>query len=596
GLGLLSNVEGLAKPVPVIEDTAVRPVDLPAYMADFDSMLSDLGLSCVYYAHISTGELHLRPVLDLKNPDHIRLFRRVAEESAKLVKKYRGSLSGEHGDGRLRGEFIPWMVGDEIYDYFVRLKGIFDPGGMLNPGKITGTPPMDTSLRYSGSYQAPPFEPVFNYDHDGGFLQAVERCNGSGDCRRPSWYNGVMCPSYQASLDERLSTRGRSNLIREALSRPLNGKPFANPALREILDQCLSCKGCKSECPSAVDMARYKAEIMHQYYLHHGMPLSVRLVSNISRINRIFRKIPWFYNVALAIPPIEWLIKKLTGIHPDRKIPRLSNPALQTWIKKHSIGAEPNATGHSKGTVIFFVDEFTNDFDASIGKMGITLLKSLGYHVIPYIGEESGRAPFSKGDLKRAKQCANRNVSWLRNMVNQEVPLVGIEPSTLLVFRDEYPDIVDDELVEDARRIGGNALLIEEFMVRELDKGNIGSQYFSDESCSIVVHGHCHQKSLVKNSGLVRMLSIPGNYTAEELKSGCCGMAGSFGMERKNYELSMKIGEQFLFPTIRQLGDGIIVAMPGTSCRQQLHDGTGKRAFHPVEILYKALKNNHSDE
>jgi FAD/FMN-containing dehydrogenase/Fe-S oxidoreductase len=589
GLGLLSNVEGPAKPVPVIEDTAVRPIDLPDYMADFSRLLAELGLSCVYYAHISTGELHLRPVLDLKNPHHISLFRRVAEESARLVRKYRGSLSGEHGDGRLRGEFIPWMVGEEVYAYFVALKEIFDPKGILNPGKITGTPPMDTSLRYSGGYSEPAFKPVFNYDRDGGFLQAVERCNGSGDCRRPWWYSGIMCPSYQASMDERLSTRGRSNLIREALARPETRNPFGNIALKEILDQCLSCKGCKSECPSAVDMARYKAEIMHQYYLHHGMPLAVRLVSNIARINKIFHKIPWLYNGTIAIKPIERLLKYFSGIHSARSLPKLSTPSLQSWVHRHHIEKQINQT-NIKGKLIFFADEFTNHYDAGIGIQAIELLKHLGYDVIPYFAVDSGRASFSKGDLKRAKQCANRNVRRLKGLVSNEVPLVGIEPSTLLVFRDEYPDIVDEALVDEALQIGRHALLIEEFLVVELDKGNIDRMLFTDQPCEILVHGHCHQKSLAKNSGLLKMLSIPENYHVDELKSGCCGMAGSFGMERKNYELSMKIGEQLLFPTIRQLGDGIKVAMPGTSCRQQLLDGTGRRAYHPVEILYQAMK------
>jgi FAD/FMN-containing dehydrogenase/Fe-S oxidoreductase len=591
GLGLLSNVEGPAKPVPVIEDTAVRPVDLPAYMSDFNRMLEELGFACVYYAHISTGELHLRPVLDLKNPEHVRLFRRVAEESARLVRKYRGSLSGEHGDGRLRGEFIPWMVGEEIYSFFLKIKEIFDPRGILNPGKITGTPPMDTSLRYSGDYTEPSFQPVFNYEDDGGFLQAVERCNGSGDCRRPWWYNGIMCPSYQASLDERLSTRGRSNLIRETLAHPGNGSPFANPALREILDQCLSCKGCKSECPSAVDMARYKAEIMHQYYKHHRMPLSVRLVANISRINRLFRKLPWLYNAALALPPVDWAIKKLTDIHPGRELPRLSSPSLQSRIRRH-LRRSVHKPDPVRGSVIFFVDEFTSDFDAPIGMKAIVLLEQLGYNVLPYFGEESGRAPFSKGDLSRAKQCANRNVMMLKGKVKPDTPLIGIEPSTLLVFRDEYPDIVDSHLVEDAKEIGRNAFLIEEFIVQELNRGNINQALFTDDEATILVHGHCHQKSLVRESGLVQMLSIPEHYSVSEMKTGCCGMAGSFGMERKNYELSLKIGEQVLFPTVRQLGDGIIVAMPGTSCRQQLFDGTGRRAYHPVEILHKALKTS----
>lgn len=589
GLGLLSNVKGDAKPVPVIEDTAVRPEDLPDYMDDFRQMLEELGLSCVYYAHISTGELHLRPVLDLKNPEHLRLFREVATRTALLVKKYRGSLSGEHGDGRLRGEFIPLMAGEEVYQWFCELKNTWDPSGILNPGKITSTPPMDSSMRYSGEYKEPAFTPMFDYRDDGGFLQAIERCNGSGDCRRPFWYEGVMCPSYQASLDERLSTRGRSNLLREALSR-FPDAPFSHPALKEILDQCLACKGCKQECPSAVDMARYKAEVMHQYYRHHGSPLHVKMVTNLYHTLRIFKRTPRLYNTAIALKPLSKLVKSLSNIHPQRDIPKLSTPSFVSWIRKNSRLMQP-APASTKGRVVLYIDEFTELFDADIAKATIRLLYGLGYQIIPYYGSESGRAAFSKGKLDKARQCAVHNVQSLQTLVDTNTPLVGTEPSALLAFVDEYPDIVPIEWKEAALQIASHTLLIEEFIVKELAAGNISHNQFTENATRIVIHGHCHQKSLRPSDALDKMLKIPVNHCVEAIKSGCCGMAGSFGMERKNYELSMRIGEQILFPYLRNLPDGTMIAIAGTSCRQQVYDGTGLIARHPVEIMADALAN-----
>ncbi len=589
GLGLLSNVEGPARPVSVIEDTAVRPQDLPAYMCAFARILEELGLSCVYYAHISTGELHLKPLLDLKDPEHVKRFREVAERTAHLVRQFRGSLSGEHGDGRLRGEFIPWITGEKIYRQFEALKAIFDHKGILNPGKITGTLPMDSSLRYSGRYTEPSFTPFFDYTADGGFLRAVERCNGSGDCRRPWWHGGVMCPSYQASLDERFSTRGRSNLIRESLTRPGNAKPFADPALKEILDQCLACKGCKLECPSAVDMARFKAEVMHQYYHHHKTPLSVTLLTRINRINRLFVPIPGLYNALINLHPVSMAIKRIAGIHPRRDLPHLSHPILEKWLKRNRKRLY-NLDVTQKGKVIFYVDEFTNFFDAPIGIQAVELLLALGYMVTPFIKGESGRAAFSKGKLKYARTCAERNVARLKNLVGPNLPLVGIEPSTILAFKDEYPDIVLPHLASEAKHVAAHTFLIEDFLVREYAKGNITAQSFKTNTQSVVYHGHCHQKSVCPSDSLKRMLEIPEGYSAESISSGCCGMAGSFGMEKKNYALSMKIGELVLFPFVRNLPDGTVIAMPGASCRQQLFDGTGRKALHPVEILYNALK------
>ena len=588
GLGLLSNMKGQARPVPFIEDTAVKPEDLKCFVKEIRKMLASHGLSCVSYAHIGTGELHLRPVLDLKNQEHVVLFRRVAEECAEIVKRYGGSLSGEHGDGRSRGEFVKQMVGEEVYAIFKAIKNTFDPLGILNPGKIVDTAPMDTSLRYPESYCSDDLNTALDFSADGSLLQAVERCNGSGDCLKPHWYGGEMCPSYQVTRDERLSTRGRANLIRESLAFNNGDKLQINRELVDVLNQCLSCKACKNECPSSVDLARYKAEVIHQFYQHNSTPLDVKLTMTLFTIAGFLKHTPWLLNAVARAPLISLMLKRLADIHPQRSLPLLSMPTLSVWIKRNKSLLTPSSE-NIKGHVLFYVDEFTNYLDSQPGITAIRLLAQLGYRVTPYYGKESGRVAVSKGKLEIAKRLANDNVMKIKSIVGQDIPLVGVEPAALLIFKDEYPDLVKPELVEPARHIAEHTFMIEDFIVSQYDTGKITSELFDDSVMKIVFHGHCHQKAINNTGALKKMLEIPVGYHAEEIKSGCCGMAGSFGMERKNYELSMQIGEQILFPYLRNLSNGTIVALPGTSCRQQVFDGTGIKALHPVELLFKAL-------
>jgi len=595
GLGLLSNVKGDAKPVPVIEDTAVRPVDLPAYMEDFRTMLDRYGLDCVYYAHAATGELHLRPVLNLKNVKDRIKFRAVATETASLVKKYRGSLSGEHGDGRLRGEFIPMMTGEMVYELFVNLKKMFDPFNLMNPGKITATPPMDTFLRCEPLNAEPAFNSAFDYSSEGGLLKALERCNGSGDCRKPHHYHSLMCPSYQASLDERLSTRGRANLLREILTLDKDN-PFAKNELKQILDQCLACKGCKSDCPSSIDMARYKSEVMHQYYQYHRTPFGLQMTVHFNLIYKFLSKFPGLYNQTVSFKPVAALVKKMVGIHPKRSLPVLSSPTMSRWLRRN----EPiylkkkdriSKVQPTKPKLILYIDEFTNLLDAGIGIKALLLLRHLGFEVIPVDGLESGRAALSKGSLTRAKKIARKSIVSLSSQVNETCPLIGVEPSAILSFKDEYPDLVDPELHDNAHQIAENTYLIEDFLLQHFQAGTFGADRFHAKNQKVLIHCHCHQKALCKTGALKEVLAIPTGYSTEEIPSGCCGMAGSFGMERKNYDLSMKIGELILFPAVRSMPDGTILAIAGTGCRQQILDGTGIQAKHPIEILYDALNN-----
>jgi FAD/FMN-containing dehydrogenase/Fe-S oxidoreductase len=587
GLGVLSNIPGDAKPVAVIEDTAVCPKYLPDYMTDFMAMLEKHNLSCVYYAHIATGELHLRPVLNLKDPKDVILFRTVALETARLVKKYRGSLSGEHGDGRLRGEFIPLMLGEKVYQLFKEIKKTWDPQGIFNPGKITDTPPMDSSLRFEPGKAIPQIETIFDFSSTQGILRATEQCNGSGDCRRTSVIGGLMCPSYQATLDESASTRARANILREYFTRSPKKDPYDHKEVHDVLDLCLSCKGCKSECPSNVDITKYKAEFMQHWYDAHGIPLRSFLIANISRVNRLGAMVPAIFNFVVTNKVTAGILKKILGFAPERSIPRLYRMTLNNWIAKNKKKGSDSAK--QKGKVNLFVDEFTNYNDTEIGIKAVQLLNRLGYEVIVPRHYESGRTYLSKGLIRKAKLLAIRNVSLLKDIITEQTPLIGIEPSGILSFRDEYPELVGEELKNDAIKLSKSCLLFDEFIIKEVEKGNITLQQFTDAKQHIRLHGHCHQKAIASTASTATMLSLPLNYTVEELKTGCCGMAGAFGYEKEHYAVSMKVGSLRLFPEVNKTPEDVIISAPGTSCRHQIKDGTGRKALHPIEVLFNAL-------
>lgn len=586
GLGVLSNLPGDAKPVSVIEDTAVNPASLPGYIADFKAILGRYGLEAVYHAHIATGELHLRPVLNLKDPRDVQIFRDLARDIAILVKKYKGSLSGEHGDGRLRGEFIPLMVGEKNYALLESIKNAWDPDRIFNPGKITATPQMNTSLRYEPGRDEPEISTVFDFSEDGGILRAAERCNGSGDCRKSHLAGGTMCPSYMASLDEHTTTRARANVLREFLTRSERKNPFSHREIYDVMDLCLSCKGCKSECPSNVDMARYKAEFLQHYYDEHGTPLRALAVANITRLNRLGSIAPGIFNLMVSNPAISGLMKKILGMAQERSLPTLSPFRLSTFLKNyHQVLPEHLP----RRQVYLFADEFTDFNDAHIGIAAVRLLNGLGYHVLTVDHAESGRTYLSKGLVRKARELARRNVEIFRELISEETPLVGIEPSGILGFRDEYPDLVGPELKQAARELSKNCLMFDEFFMREVKTGNIKKEEFTSLPLTIKLHGHCHQKALSTTGPAREMLSLPENYTVDEIPSGCCGMAGSFGYEKEHYDLSMKVGELVLFPEVRKADPSVVIAAPGTSCRHQIKDGTGRDALHPVEIMHAAL-------
>ena len=589
GLGLLSNIPGDAKPVSLVEDTAVDPRVLSQYIAEFKVIMAQHGLSCVYHAHIATGELHLRPVINLKDPEGVILFRTIATKIAHLVKKYHGSLSGEHGDGRLRGEFIPVILGAHNFELIKQVKQCWDPSGIFNPGKIVYTPPMDSSLRIHPGEGDPVFDTVFDWSDSLGFVRHVEKCNGSGDCRKSEIIGGTMCPSYMATREEKNSTRGRANLLNDYLRTKTNKEIFESKELYAILDLCISCKGCKSECPSGVDMTKIKAEFLQHKYDLEGSPLRSKLVANIASIYKLGSNFPAIFNFVLHNRFTSAILKSITGFAQKRSIPGLGKMTLRQWCRKNLQGLN-NKVASPKGTLYFFVDEFTNYNDTEIGITAIRLLNRLGYQILVVKHEVSGRTFLSKGYLRKAARIAAKNVAIFSALVDDLHPLIGIEPSAILTFRDEYPDLLQGEQKIAAKRISCNCLMIEEFLVREKGKGNITSENFTSAARNIKLHGHCQQKAIASTFPTKLMLSLPVNYHVQEIRSGCCGMAGSFGYEKEHYELSMKIGNLVLFPEIVGSDPEIAIVAPGTSCRHHILDGTGRKAKHPIELLYEAIR------
>ena len=584
GLGVLSNMPGDAKPVSVVEDTAIPVNDLPDFLSEFQSLLDVHKLKAVYHAHIATGELHLRPVLNLKSENDVKLFRIMARETACLVKKYRGSLSGEHGDGRLRGEFIPYMLGDKVYAVLKELKSTWDPNNIFNPGKITDTPPMDKMLRYKPGMETPELNSYFDYKLTLGMARAIEKCNGSADCRKSQLSGGTMCPSYMATRDELHSTRGRANIMRELLTRSAGIAWDDSHMVLDALELCLSCKACKSECPSGVDIAKLKADFLQNHYDANPIPIEVRLVANYPRLMQVaiyFNPLSkWLFKASLS----SYILKKIAGFAAQRPLPVLPIRTLNNWYKKRKSKAE------SRKKVYLFNDEFLNTSDSGVGIKAILLLEKLGYEVIIPKHKSSGRTYISKGLLKKARKLANFNVEVLSEIINSENPLVGIEPSAILTFRDEYPVLVRSELADKAKTLVANTLMFDEFFMREVEKGNIKAESFTIEKSTIKLHGHCHQKALATTKSTLDMLGFPKNFSVEEIPSGCCGMAGSFGYEKQHYELSMQIGEMVLFPAVRSCNTETIISAPGTSCREQIEHGTGRKALHPVEVIYAALR------
>ncbi|MFN4763974.1 FAD-binding and (Fe-S)-binding domain-containing protein [Gillisia sp. Q332] len=584
GLGLLGNMVGDRKAVACIEDTAVALPDLANYILEFSQIMKNYGQDAVYYAHAGAGEIHLRPILNLKKTEDVALFRKITEDVAGLVKKYKGSMSGEHGDGRLRAEFIEFMIGPKNYELLKEVKNTFDPDNIFNPGKIVNAPPMDTSLRYVPNREEPKVSTLMNFSDSEGILRLAEKCNGSGDCRKSVEAGGTMCPSYRATKSEKDTTRARANALREFLTNSDKPNKFDHEELKEVFDLCISCKGCKSECPSNVDVAALKAEFLFQYQKSNGKSLRSKAFAENGKMNKLASQIPGIANFFFGNTFTAGIAKKIMGIAPERNLPKLSKQNLWIYYKKNKARL---AVSSPIATVYLFNDEFTNYQEAAIGIDTLELLSKLNYQVIILENFESGRSHISKGFLEEAKELANRNITLFKDKISAESPLLGIEPSAILTFRDEYLRLADEP--SEAKNLALNCFMIEEFLKKEISAGNIKEEFFTSEKRILKIHAHCHQKAMSNSAVTFDILNFPKNYRPTVIASGCCGMAGSFGYEKEHYAISMNIGEQSLFPAVRKASEETIIAANGTSCRHQIADGTQRNAKHPVTILREAL-------
>lgn len=576
GLGILGNIVGDAKAVACIEDTAVAIEDLADYIAEISELLKLYEQNLVYYAHAGAGEIHLRPILNLKEEKGREDFFKITRDVAAIVKKYRGSLSGEHGDGRVRAAFLPAMLGPEVYQMLVDLKRVFDPQGIFNPGKIVEAPPMNEGLRYAAGQTTAEYETTLDFSDQGGLLRTAEKCNGSGDCRKLT--GGAMCPSYRATLSEQHSTRGRANLLREVLTQNQHEDPFSHPALEEALDLCLSCKACTSECPSSVDMTNLKAEYLHQ---SGKTSLRTRLVAANENLYALGATIPSLANLGLKL--FGPLMKKVVGIAPERSLPKFPKETLRKWFRRRP------STAASSRLIYLFGDEFTDLQDPHTGKAAVRLLQKLGYAIQWPDHATSGRAQLSKGLLEAAKKRAKDNVEKFFSLVSEDQPLVGLEPSAVLSFRDEYPKLLRGAAAKQAQDLAQYVFTLDEFLYRELEAGRIGPDDFGTQPLNIVLHVHCHEKALGDARKCAAALALPTNFDVTLLDSGCCGMAGSFGYEVEHYDLSKSIAEQSLLRHLRGLPAATVVVANGTSCRHQVKDLLGKKAMSTAEVLLQSF-------
>ncbi len=576
GLGLLFGTHGDAKPLAFVEDTAVQPRDLAKFVARFREIFAEHGVDGAYYGHCSVGCLHIRPAINLKTARGLQQVREIADEITDLVVEFNGTISSEHGDGRARSPFLERMYGPRIMGAFRELKRAFDPDNRMNPGNIVGRTDVTESLRYGSGYKT--WEPVtlLDFSAQGGFAAAVEMCNGVGECRKK--LEGTMCPSYMVTRDEEHSTRGRANALRAVLSGRVPASEFTGKRLYEVMDLCLECKGCKAECPANVDMAKLKYEFLHHYHVANGLPLRNRLFGHIARLNAVGARLPGLFNALSALAPSRWLLEKVAGIDRRRPLPPLAAETFTAWFARR-----PAPASAPRGEVVLFHDTFVTYNTPEIGQAAVEVLETAGYRVVLVDRKCCGRPLISKGMLDVAREHAAWNVARLAPYARRGVAIVGLEPSCLLTLRDEYVDLLR---TDDARIVAGQSALLEQFLVRERERGL--TLPFAGNGRKALLHGHCHQKAMVGTAPTVALLRWAG-YEVSEVDSGCCGMAGSFGFEREHYDLSVALGNRRLAPAVKAATADTEVVAPGISCRQQIAHLAGRRAAHPAEALRRAL-------
>lgn len=587
GLGLLSNIAGDDHAVACIEDTAVSISDLPEYIMEFEGLMATFGQKAIYYAHAGAGELHLRPILNLKKKEDVQNLKEISLASAELVKKYKGSLSGEHGDGRVRAAFLKLMVGEENYRFFEEIKQTWDPNNIFNPGKIVFAKDITDDLRWHTDKQIVEINTAFDFSDSGGMLRLSEKCNGSADCRKSEISSGVMCPSYQATRDEKDSTRGRANVLRELMTQSKTIEFFDSPVLKDVMDLCIGCKACATECPSGVDMSLLKSEFLYQRKKLKGSSIRDWFFANGGKLNRVNMAFPSAYNWLVSNRIISGVVKRVLGIAPRRSLPLHNRQSVRHWYKKQVFQEKVEG---AKRTIYLFCDAFANYYEFDFGRDAILLLRSLGYHIVLLEHKESGRAYISLGYLEEAKKLAIHNVRTFAGKISPKSPLIGLEPSALLSFRDEYSKLTRESDQIAAREIAKCSFLLDEFLAHEIRNGNITASAFNKVTIKIALHIHCHQKALSKTEDAVLALSLLQNAHIEVLDSGCCGMAGSFGYEKEHFDVSRAIYDLKLGPRLLEKGEEWIVVANGTSCRQQLADFGKHRVTNLASLLYSYVK------
>jgi FAD/FMN-containing dehydrogenase/Fe-S oxidoreductase len=583
GLNIMMSMKGDGKPVSFIEDCAVPLEHLAEYTDRLTAVFEKHGTRGTWYAHASVGTLHVRPILDMRR-DGAQKMRAIAEEACAMVQQYKGAFSGEHGDGLVRSEWIEPIIGSRLTAALAEIKREFDPLGLMNPGKIVDPPRMDDAslFRFAPGYQVAPIATALDWSDWGGLGAAVEMCNNNGHCRK--FDAGTMCPSYRATRDEQHLTRGRANTLRLALSGQLGAAALASDEVRDAMDLCVGCKGCKRECPTGVDMARMKIEYLHQRALRRGVPLRERLVAWLPRYAPRASTLAPLLNLRDRVPGIAWLSEAFLGFSRRRKLPR--------WAKSPFRALPPHTGREDRGDVVLLADTFNRWFEPENLHAAVAVLRAAGYRVRLAAAPDGerplccGRTFLAAGLVDEAKQEAQRVISALRPHLERGLPIIGLEPSCLLTLRDEYLAM---GLGDEARRLAAQALLFEEFIAREARAGRLQLD-LAPMSSRILLHGHCHQKAFDVMGDIRETLSLIPGVAVELVETSCCGMAGSFGYEKEHYDVSIRMAEAALLPRLRAAGPEALVVADGTSCRHQIRDGSGRQSLHVARLLRRALK------